>query len=67
MVGIVCRLCPTSPRMGQWRDCHIRWRRHNLDVISQSRDLMQWLGEADPSAIAYLDQAGSNHDHSLNT
>jgi len=53
--------------MGQWRDCHIRWRRHNLDVISQSRDLMQWLGEADPSAIAYLDQAGSNHDHSLNT
>jgi hypothetical protein len=53
--------------MGQWRDCQNRWRRHNLDFISQSRDLKEWLGEADPSAIAYLDQAGSNPDHTLKT
>jgi len=53
--------------MSRWPDCQKPWSRLDLDFVSQPRDLKYWLGEADPSGIADLDQPCSNHDRTLRT
>ena len=48
--------------MSRWPDGQNPWSSFDLDFVSQTRNLKQRLGEADPPRIADFDQLRSNHD-----
>ena len=53
--------------MSRWPDGQNPWSSLDLDFVSQTRNLKQRLGEADPPRVADFDQLRSNHDQTPKT